>query len=570
MVNTKTYSIKDFILDEKTKEELDDSKRGAKRTKKSKPWVRYAVVMESGCDFVVERSVGHSGRKARMVVLVSQNQYYFEENDVRHPFTKSHFWQFLKDLKNDIIHFQQVNWIPYLSNEANVRMAIFEILQMVHENESAAKLVRRGYLYYDPNTYFSEKLCYMGIYVETEEKHVIPQSPFNRLGHYMANDLYAMPTRLTESEYRRQYFFECRYLRYNPWQVHQTWDNMIVPEYWSNMKNTVSYESQPPEFMDHGISMSLLLYFYEASPQLYISMINLLAKHDHCSRRELFERYLFQEDTREQRILYSFFSFLLIKKIFGLEWARKAIEKYIAYGVESVLPYNYLTKLFYGETSLEFKKEDEYDRLELLWKFEPEAFLEYFLHTSVQQGFSDSIHDYIALWDNILIIQQYLYGKVKEKYPDNLASVERKLRYQVKKNDRTIYQNMWKEVSRRMKRFEYKGEKYQIICPMNMKDLMDESMAQSNCVDTYEGKILGGDEMIFFMRSADPEIEKKSILTIEVFRNKTLGDVLGKYNEPPTSEQMKFVAEWAKAKNITLLPEHRTVQWEDDEEIPAS
>ena len=98
--------------------------------------------------------------------------------------------------------------------------------------------------------------------------------------------------------------------------------------------------------------------------------------------------------------------------------------------------------------------------------------------------------------------------------------------------------------------YEYKNEKYQIVCPKNGRDLIDEGRNQHNCVKNYEGRILEGEEMIFFMRKN--ECLEHSLVTIELFLNGDLRQIFRSCNQPPSKEELEFIKEWAKVKNLRI------------------
>lgn len=109
---------------------------------------KYEIIMESECDFIVERLNESSGRKVRLVVLISQNQYYFEDDTERYPFTKSILCQFLI-VGSDVnrIYFKQVNWVSYLSNWQMDCEIFYHVLVMLRDSEKIRKLFQKGYLW---------------------------------------------------------------------------------------------------------------------------------------------------------------------------------------------------------------------------------------------------------------------------------------------------------------------------------------------------------------------------------------------------------------------------------------
>ena len=110
--------------------------------------------------------------------------------------------------------------------------------------------------------------------------------------------------------------------------------------------------------------------------------------------------------------------------------------------------------------------------------------------------------------------QQEIYGEIQDKYPDNLASLEKSLSYKVQKIRAAQECINFSAAAETMKTYEDETDKYVFIAPETPKDLIEEGQMQSNCVGGYVKRIADGECMVFFMRLKSSP--KKSLVTIEI------------------------------------------------------
>ena len=97
-------------------------------------------------------------------------------------------------------------------------------------------------------------------------------------------------------------------------------------------------------------------------------------------------------------------------------------------------------------------------------------------------------------------------------------------------------------------KYEYKGEKYCIIVPQKLIDIVTEGQALHHCAgatDRYFDRIMQQETYICFLRkTSDPEIP---FYTIEVEPGGTIRQHRGLYDEEPGIEKIKpFLREWQK------------------------
>lgn len=64
--------------------------------------------------------------------------------------------------------------------------------------------------------------------------------------------------------------------------------------------------------------------------------------------------------------------------------------------------------------------------------------VEYMCYTSVQMGYADTMHTFFRDWQDCLDMQNRIYGKIREKYPDNLPTMHQRLAYLCRVNQEQI------------------------------------------------------------------------------------------------------------------------------------
>lgn len=111
------------------------------------------------------------------------------------------------------------------------------------------------------------------------------------------------------------------------------------------------------------------------------------------------------------------------------------------------------------------------------------------------------------------------------------------------------YRELIAEACSDLGRYEYEGEKYQVICPHCIEDIIFEANQQKNCLLTMVDDIAFQETIILFMRNKSQK--NKSLVTLE-----TDGDVIveakGFANRELTKEEENFLKEYTSVKNMEL------------------
>lgn len=164
-----------------------------------------------------------------------------------------------------------------------------------------------------------------------------------------------------------------------------------------------------------------------------------------------------------------------------------------------------------------------------------------------ESGYNRSSSFSISEYYDYLNMQNQMYGKIKEKYPNNwLTSLQiMKGKFNAWKQlhaDERFLNNMDK-----IKELEYNDDKYCIIVPSKASEVVDEGAHLGHCVASYVDRIIEGETNILFMRKVDSKEE--SLVTIE-YKNNEVCQYKGYGDRPVTEEENQFIEKWCKVKNL--------------------
>lgn len=166
------------------------------------------------------------------------------------------------------------------------------------------------------------------------------------------------------------------------------------------------------------------------------------------------------------------------------------------------------------------------------------------------QGIDDPRVGFQVLSDYITICDKM--GAPVDKYPKSL-----KLSHDIASKNLKIVISMreaeeFKEtVSQKdYLKLKYKNDKYEVIIPEKAEDVIEEGRKLHHCVGAYVSRVRRGETKICFMREAGKL--DLPLITLEV-RNGKLTQYRGSCNRGPDSNEMKFIKEYAKAKNLPIV-----------------
>lgn len=96
------------------------------------------------------------------------------------------------------------------------------------------------------------------------------------------------------------------------------------------------------------------------------------------------------------------------------------------------------------------------------------------------------------------------------------------------------------------------SEKYSIILPRNIQDVINEGKTMHHCVGSYVDRIIRGQSIILFLRRSE-DINGKSVATFEVNpKSKGVVQIQAPYNQRPEQPAIDFIKKWCKKHEIEI------------------
>ena len=109
------------------------------------------------------------------------------------------------------------------------------------------------------------------------------------------------------------------------------------------------------------------------------------------------------------------------------------------------------------------------------------------------------------------------------------------------------------------RKYEYENDRYQMIIPKDVSDILRDAAQQHNCLYRYVWRVASGDTVILFMR--DKGDSSKSLVTLEVKHN-AIVQAYRAFNKLPNEQEQKFIEEFAKEKKLCFELEY----YEEDDD----
>lgn len=126
-------------------------------------------------------------------------------------------------------------------------------------------------------------------------------------------------------------------------------------------------------------------------------------------------------------------------------------------------------------------------------------------------------------------------------FPKNLKEEHDKLEKQYKIQSTEFMKKAIIKRGKELSSNTYQTKNFIILPARTLKDLLDESKQQNNCVRTYAEDYAAGTCDIYFMRNVNEQ--KKSLVTVEVKNNQVVQSRI-KNNKDPNESQKKFLEKW--------------------------
>lgn len=165
---------------------------------------------------------------------------------------------------------------------------------------------------------------------------------------------------------------------------------------------------------------------------------------------------------------------------------------------------------------------------------------------STYWGLSFNVGDYI----DYLEMQYQMYGKCKEKYPENWLTEKHIMNQKHKDWKRLQTNNVFKLHQENLRdKVSYENDFFKVVTPITNADILDEAEQQRHCVASYIDRIVKGETNIVFIREK-LDLDA-SLLTVEIRDNK-ICQVRGFQNRPYNKIEYDFMKEWAENKGLEL------------------
>ena len=175
-----------------------------------------------------------------------------------------------------------------------------------------------------------------------------------------------------------------------------------------------------------------------------------------------------------------------------------------------------------------------------------QKFKEYVLYTSTTLGYADNFPAFAGEWRDTLNMQYVLYGKIKEKYPENLPVLHNQLAYKCRLKNQEIDEKKFAINVESTKKYEGKADGFVFVAPKTKQDFYDEATAQANCLAGYIRQFTEGSCQILFMRKE--KYPDRSFITVEI-RNGRVVQAKRARNKEITMAERNSLYNWIGSVN---------------------
>ncbi len=185
-------------------------------------------------------------------------------------------------------------------------------------------------------------------------------------------------------------------------------------------------------------------------------------------------------------------------------------------------------------------------------QFDLGSFAEYMFCACTEQGYANDPAGFWTSWGDYMNLQMSVYGEVRDKYSDHLASDEKIMSYRAKELSKVVDEEAFQHAVEAMTKLESHNGRYVIVAPKCNEDLIEEGRRMSHCVGSYGHHITSGHSYIFFLRRNNAS--QDSLATIEItLPDFAMAQFRARFNKEPLPEHQAYVDTWfAKAREKYL------------------
>lgn len=303
---------------------------------------------------------------------------------------------------------------------------------------------------------------------------------------------------------------------------------------------------------------------YKNPPRTYEALLRMIA--EHLSLAKSTSQLMKDADAEMGKLTKSSFpAFCAIEDVYGLDRARTFAERYATSDIKGAIPGDVIFSLLHLSVTTEFNRYTNHYRAvnphrmhlnqiaagDLHVTFSFERLCDYLLVQSLHEGFEYDMRDWAETWGDDLMLQHHCFGKIADKYPENLLSHHKRLSTNAQKLKCEIDEKLWSYAEASMGALDWspEDEPYIITHPHDPEDMRAEAKAQSNCLAGYVSSVTKGASLIAFLRKASsPET---SFVTIEVSPTSLeLRQVKARFNGDPDADALSFIGKWCREKGI--------------------
>lgn len=169
------------------------------------------------------------------------------------------------------------------------------------------------------------------------------------------------------------------------------------------------------------------------------------------------------------------------------------------------------------------------------------SFRDYVIYESFRMGFGLNIEAFFEEWIDTLNLQYEIYGKIREKYPDDLPTMHNQLLYKRTVMKEEIDEKKFAAHAEEAKKYEGKYKGFSFIAPTCRQDFIDEATMQNNCLAGYINRFIDGLCIIIFMRKKDDPA--RSYITVELVNGK-INQAKYARNRELSNHDLEILAEW--------------------------
>ena len=235
-----------------------------------------------------------------------------------------------------------------------------------------------------------------------------------------------------------------------------------------------------------------------------------------------------------------------LDKRYGYNEAMFFAETLILSGVEQYNTYwDYRT----GTYQIDAEANGFFKLLEEPYSLNLRRLIEYILYDAYSQGIARIDNPFWKTYEDCLLMQIKIFGKIKEKYPKSLKTEHDIMALKVNMAEVVEKCEDFADRSAEVSELAYTGKIYSIVVPDTPQQIADEGINLSHCVGSYVDRIINGDCHILFLRKT--RTPDQSLVTLQLCKGR-INQAEGNHRRRISEEELKFLQNWGQEKHIQI------------------